>query len=480
MPEDSGGEPLPPDPAARSPAARSPEAGSPGARSPEARSSEAASPGDLSRGIPSPDALSPDASSPEALFPRAVPVLPRLRVSACRRPAAVGAGTDGEWLDVLVLPGGVLALVLGRTEGPGRGPAAAVRLRAALRELLQGGAGPAEALAGLAAAAGSPAADRTTACVALLNPETGDVRYAASGQPRPVVCAAAGTGGRLARSASESPDPGPPGPGDARREAGTAVLPSGGLLLLYQGPVTVQDEDGTGRSRPAARDAPRAGDASPAGNGRPETPERMAATVSALMADPAPGGEGDLADRAGPEVLAMLTRDAGTGPATVLAVHRLQVPVGGWSMDLPADPLALRGLRTRLRDWLRELGASAADRTDVELAVWEAAVNAIMHGRPETGTASVTVRTALDETGRAVIQVSDRGRWQPPEPPQAGRKWPGGQGLLVIRQAADDLDITPGPEGTTVTLRRSLSRPLPGLAQPAEYPATAARHGKPA
>ena len=57
----------------------------------------------------------------------------------------------------------------------------------------------------------------------------------------------------------------------------------------------------------------------------------------------------------------------------------------GWSMNLPADPLALRQLRVRLRDWLRELGASASDRTDVELAVWEAAVNAIVHGRPPDG-----------------------------------------------------------------------------------------------
>ena len=460
MPEDSGGEPLPPDPAARDPEAQSPAAQSPAARSPEARSPEAVSPEDLPRGIPS-----PEASSPQALFPRAVPVLPRLRMSACRRPAE-GPDTEGDWLDVLVLRGGVIALVLCHAEGPGRGAAAAVRLRAALRELLQGGAGPAEALDGLAAAAaGPPAADRTTACVALLNPETGDLRYAAIGQPRPVVCTAAGTGGRLAGSAGESPGPGSPGPGAGHREAGTAVLPSGAVLLLYDGQATVQDENGTHRdgadqSGADPSGADRSGPA--AGDGRPETAERAAAAVSVLMADQAPGGAADLADRVGPEVLAMLTRDGGTGPATVLAVHRLQMPVGGWSVDLPADPLALRGLRTRLRAWLRELGASAADRTDVELAVWEAAVNAIMHGRPETGTASVTVRTALDETGRAVIQVSDRGRWRPPESPEAGRRWPGGQGLRVIRQAADELDISPGPEGTTVTLRRSLSHPLPG------------------
>ena len=85
----------------------------------------------------------------------------------------------------------------------------------------------------------------------------------------------------------------------------------------------------------------------------------------------------------------------------------------GWSMDLPADPLALRQLRVRLRDWLQDLGASVADCTDLELAVWEAAVNAIVHGRPAAGPATVTVRAALDDAGRAVIQVSDRGRWRP-------------------------------------------------------------------
>ena len=448
MPEDSGGEPLPPDPAARPPEARPPEA------------------------------RPPESPLPESLFPRALPVLPRLPVSACRRPAAGGPETEGDWLDVLALPGGVIALVLARADGPGGliGPAA-VRLRAGLAELLRGGAAPAEALDGLAAAvARSPAVRRVTACVALLSPETGDLRYAAIGQPRPVVCTAAGTNGHLARFASESPGPGSPGPGSpapgaGHREAGTAVLPSRAVLLLYYGPATIQDYGPA--TVPAA-------DGSPAGDGPLETAVRAAAMASSPQADPAAGGAAELADRLSLEVLAALTPGQGAGPAAVLAAYRLPTPVRGWSMDLPADPLALRGLRTRLRDWLRELGASASDRTDVELAVWEAAVNAVVHGRPVTGPALVTVRTVLEDTGRAVIQVRDRGQWRPPQSPDTGRRWPGGQGLRVIRQAADELDIAPGPEGTTVTLRRSLSHPLPGQAQPAEYPATAARHGRPA
>ena len=137
-------------------------------------------------------------------------------MSACRLPAAGGPGTEGDWLDVLALPGGVSALVLARAGavGPGAliGPAA-LRLRASLRELLRGGAAPAEALDWLAAAtAGSRAVHRATACVALLTPQTGDLRYAAMGQPRPVVCTAAGTNGHLATPASGSPGPGHPFP----------------------------------------------------------------------------------------------------------------------------------------------------------------------------------------------------------------------------------------------------------------------------
>ena len=109
---------------------------------------------------------------------------------------------------------------------------------------------------------------------------------------------------------------------------------------------------------------------------------------------------------------------------------------------------------------------SPSDRTDVELAVWEAAVNAIVHGLLVAGAATVTVRAGLDAAGRAVIQVSDRGRWRPPGPADPDRRWPAGQGLLVIRQAADELDITPRPNGTTVTVRRASQPPGSGGGPP--------------
>ncbi len=416
----------------------------------------------------------PDAPSPDPLFPATLPVLPRLRLAARRRPAAAQAGPAGDWLDVLVRPDGTTALVIGHLEGSGgQLEAATARLRASMRDALRGGATPAEALAAPAAArAGTgpvsgPAPGRgAAACVAVLDPLTGNLRYATAGLPVPVICGAAGDAGGYTPRARQAPARQVSArqvPGAAPVYAGNAVLPSGAVLLLYSGPPAGTAAGGTAAARTAA-----------GGTAAAATVEARAASV---LADTGGAAVADLADRMVPAVLAGLTGDGGAGPAAVLAAHLLPAPVAGWSMNLPADPVALRELRMRLRDWLRGLGVSLPDRTDVELAVWEAAVNAIVHGRPVAGPATVTVRAGLDVAGRAVIQVSDRGRWRPPDP---GRRWPGGQGLLVIRQAADELDIVPGPDGTTVTVRRRLSRPVPGEAQPGEYPGTAARPGTPA
>ena len=119
----------------------------------------------------------------------------------------------------------------------------------------------------------------------------------------------------------------------------------------------------------------------------------------------------------------------------------------GWSMNLPAEPLALRQLRVRLRDWLRELGAAASDRTDVELAVWEAAVNAIVHGLLPAGDATVTVRASLDDAGRAVIQVSDRGRWRPPARRILAGRGPAGRDCRSSGRSPTSWTLPPGRPG---------------------------------
>ena len=150
MPQDSGGEPPPPGlRAAGGAAGPRPEP----ERSSASTSPEIPVPGDLFPASQPPETHVPDAPLPDPLFPGALPVLPRLRLSACRRQPAE-RDADGDWLDVLVLPGGATALVIGHVEGSGgRTGAVAARLRAAVRDALRGGVALVEALAAAGAAA---------------------------------------------------------------------------------------------------------------------------------------------------------------------------------------------------------------------------------------------------------------------------------------------------------------------------------------
>jgi anti-sigma regulatory factor (Ser/Thr protein kinase) len=156
-----------------------------------------------------------------------------------------------------------------------------------------------------------------------------------------------------------------------------------------------------------------------------------------------------------------LARGSDGADVIVLAAHRLPEPAADWSMEFPADPQALTGLRAGLRDWLVDLGADPAGRADVELAVWEAAVNAAVHGRPSQGPGRVTVQAGLENTGNLLIQVTDQGRWQLGDTPGSGPGWAGGRGLSVISQVTDEVSIAPSPAGTTVVMRRRVHHPVP-------------------
>ena len=169
-----------------------------------------------------------------------------------------------------------------------------------------------------------------------------------------------------------------------------------------------------------------------------------------------------------------LTGRRDVGDVTVVAAHRLAERAPGWSVQLPAEPLALRHLRARVRAWLHELGATPRDCEDTELAVYEAAANAVVHGQPEHGPGLVTVQAGFDRAGGVVIAVTDRGRWRPGASPDLAGGRSGGRGLSVISKVTDELSIAPSPTGTTVTMRRALSHPVsvdrapaPGRDQPA-------------
>jgi anti-sigma regulatory factor (Ser/Thr protein kinase) len=360
------------------------------------------------------------------LLPAGVPVFPTAQLAAWH---LTGAGRPGDGcFDVFTLPSGTIALMTGHAAGDGPAAVAAMsQLRTVLRETLLAGAGLDEALPRMDAAAGlAPGASGATVGIGLLDPATGDLHYASAGQPPPLVCTPAGTASALVPGGG-----GPLGMADGRPPPVQAVLPHGSVLVLGSG-----------------------GDGGPPGH---DTGERLSGAVTAALADEDALVAGS-AGRICGSVAEGLAGPAG-GDVSVLAAHRWTRPTTGLFLRLPGEPAALRQLRAQLAAWLDGLGVSAADRVDTELAVYEAAANAIVHGRPQQGEATVIVQARLDGAGGVLVEVTDRGRWHAPGSDPAQPR-PGGRGLSVISKVTGELTIEPSATGTTVVMRRALSRPV--------------------
>jgi len=127
---------------------------------------------------------------------------------------------------------------------------------------------------------------------------------------------------------------------------------------------------------------------------------------------------------------------------------------GDVHMRVPAVPGRLAALRHALAEWASRIGLSTGDQEALVLATYEAMANSVEHAYPDQTKGVLEVRAHCDRVaGRAVVTVSDYGRWKPPEPSGGLR----GRGLSLIRGLTATTTITPTPGGTTV----SMSWPLP-------------------
>lgn len=121
---------------------------------------------------------------------------------------------------------------------------------------------------------------------------------------------------------------------------------------------------------------------------------------------------------------------------------------------VPAVPGRLAALRHALAEWADRIGLSTGDQEALVLATYEAMANSVEHAYPDQIQGVLEVRAHRDvEEGRAVVTVTDYGRWKPPEPSGGLR----GRGLSLIRGLTATTTITPTPTGTTV----AMSWPLP-------------------
>ncbi|MDD7937080.1 SpoIIE family protein phosphatase [Actinomycetospora lutea] len=365
-----------------------------------------------------------------SLLPQALPSLDRLGLAVRYLPGATGTQAGGDWYDVVELDEHRVAIAVGDVVGQGTAAAAVMgQLRTALSGYLLAGHGPAEALALLDGLTSRiPGSQASTAMCLTLDTSTGELRHARAGHlPALLAPADGGPSSFLDDPAGHGPLLGlPPGLRD-HTEAVTTLEP-GSVLLLYT--------DGLVERRGETLD---------------DGFDRLVTSADRHRA-------------AAPDALAgALLADLGTRSDDVaLVVARLAPPP--LELTLPARPDALAGLRRQTARWARAVGLTEVALGDLQLALGEAATNAVEHGyRHDDGGGEVEVRLARRADGSTEAAVVDHGSWRP-APADPGFR---GRGLTLLREVSRDATVTTSPDGGT----RVAFRIEPGDDEPG--PATA-------
>jgi len=352
----------------------------------------------------------------QSLLPSALPPVPGLELTARYRPAVQTLEVGGDWYDVLALPDGRVALVVGDVVGRGLGAATTMgQLRSALAALALSMTSPAQILDDLERFARQVEGARLgTVVYCLLDPVRGTLRYACAGHPPPLLLLPGGGTTYLEDGRSALLCALPPGATPPRAE-GEYRLPPGATLLLYS--------DGLVERRGESLDV---------GLHR----------LAEIAAGHAGSGAGDWCERLVDHML------AGSGDDDMALLCATFRPI--LRRRLPAEPQRLAALRRELRAWLTRVGATGDETADVLLACGEACANAVEHAYPDRP-GELTVELTLDGSGELRLRVADSGRWRAsPAPGDRGR------GLPLMRAVMDAVEVAKGNGGTVVTMRRRL------------------------
>ncbi|GAA4861518.1 ATP-binding protein [Actinomycetospora straminea] len=352
-----------------------------------------------------------------SLLPQGLPTLDRVDLAVRYLPGATGTQAGGDWYDVVDLGEHRIAVAVGDVVGQGTAAAAVMgQLRTALSGYLLAGHGPAEALGLLDGLTSRiPGSQASTAMCLILDTVTGELRHARAGHLPALLAPGDGSPASfLDDPAGHGPLLGlPPGLRD-HGEAVTTVDPGTVLVLYTDGLVERRDEALDEGFERLLSSAERHRDAD------------CATLASALLAD-----------------LGTRTDDV------ALVVARLVPPP--LELVLAARPDSLAVLRRRTARWGRAAGIGEGPLGDLQLALGEAATNAIEHGyRDDDGSGQVEVRLARCEEGSVEVHVVDHGSWRP-VPDDPGFR---GRGLALLREVSRDATVTPVPDGGTQVVFR--------------------------
>ncbi|KWT61768.1 protein phosphatase [Streptomyces albus subsp. albus] len=355
----------------------------------------------------------------QAMLPRRIPGIPGAQIAVRYRAARIGRDIGGDWYDVIPLPEGRVAAVIGDVQGHDTHAATVMgQLRIVLRAYAAEGHPPATVMARASAFLGELDTDRFATCTyAEADLTTGTVRLVRAGHVDPLLRHAEGhcrrlevTGGLPLGIAT--------GFRDLDYSVTTVHLAVGETLVLYTDGLVEQPgvdiEEGVKHLARVVRDGP-------------QDVQQLADRLCDLAAE-----------QPGDDDMAMLILRRGGEPVTP-ATGRLQQHVA------PDDPQGLSAARHMIRAAVRAWGAR--ERADeIELAADELITNALLH---TDGAALVTVRMPHGTDRRLRLEVADRSSALPRRR-EADEAAMSGRGLLLVDRLADVWGVEPRGAGKCV------------------------------
>ncbi|MFH9226985.1 SpoIIE family protein phosphatase [Streptomyces lydicus] len=353
----------------------------------------------------------------QAMLPRRIPGVPGAQIAVRYRSARMGRDIGGDWYDVIPLPNGRVAAVIGDVQGHDTQAAALMgQLRIVLRAYAAEGHSPATVMGRASAFLNELETERFATCIYVdADLTTGAARIVRAGHVDPLLRHAEGLCRRLPVAGGL-----PLGISSEFRRLDYPVTtvqlaPGDTLLLCTDGIVErpgIDLDDGMRQLAREVRDGP-------------QDVQQLADRLCG-------------ADRAGDDDMALLL------------MRRLGAPehdtVGRFRQRIaPADPEGLSAARHMIRAAVRAWGA--AERSEeIELVADELITNALLH---TDGEAVVNIRMPHSVERRLRLEVEDHSSSLPRrrEPGEAGVS---GRGLLLVDRLADVWGVEPRGGGKCV------------------------------
>jgi GAF domain-containing protein/anti-sigma regulatory factor (Ser/Thr protein kinase) len=339
-----------------------------------------------------------------------------LALSARYLPAAARRLVGGDWYDVIEVPDGRVGVAIGDVVGHGL---EAATLMSALRSALQAyavqGLSPGEVaplLARFAAMAGH--SRMATYLYGVIDANRACFRFVNGSHPPPVLVRPDGTAEII-----EGPLTPPLGTSPVTAVDETRVdLEPGSTLVLYT--------DGLVERR-GERLSTRQQELHAAAAAAPAEPDLLCeALIEHMIGDTAPADD-----------------------VAILTVQRAPTADEALRLRVAARPEELAAIRRLLRGWLSDAGADGRAIEAVLLASGEACTNAIEHAYgPGEQTFELEGAREGDDV---VLVIRDSGRWRAPRGQNRGR------GLGLMETFMDEVEVTPGENGTAVRMRRRIT-----------------------